>query len=374
MRATFGDFAAGRPSAQSAPSSVRSIAVGLVLAISACVSQTAAPAPTISKQCGQAPVKGAPIDLQTAINEFVQSIPAADTSGYADPKGDPEGVNALVQGFAKVAAGDLMAACQVLTPVAYRVVLTTDSKTGRDVVLLRETRADNGYARAWGLYLVSWPPTANPSLLTIEVPHACPHTVERGCEEGDRLTHLVAVKVLQDANARYLFINGADRKANGFFGPDECAQNSRCADMAHQPESPFEKIHEKALSDLGPSAKVYQSHRFLAAGHPDLTDNVPPVISGPANVVVSTGTTSPSSLAEDVAVGMEAAERSFFHVCLFTASSECSKLGATKNSQRKHTPEGRFVHVEASNDVVRESCGTPCRRDELATAIAAAMK
>lgn len=376
MHATVDNTAVRRRRAMSALLSVRrkaGLAIGLVLAITACVPQAAAPGSTTSKQCGQSSAKEAPIDLQTAINDFVQSVPAADTSGYADPKRDPEGVNAFIQGFANVAAGDLTAACRALAPVAYRAVLTTDSKTGRDVVLLLETRGQNGYARAWGMYIVSWPPTVNPSTLIVEVPHACPHTVETGCGEGDRFTHLVAVKVFQDANARYLFINGADRRANGDFGPDECENDSRCADVAHQPESPFERIHEKAADGLGSSVKIYQSHRFLSRRHLDLKDNVPPT-SEVANVVVSTGTMSPSPLAEDVAGGIERAESSFFHVCIFNASDDCSKLGATKNVQRKHSPEGRFIHVEASDDVVRDSCGTPCRRDELATAIAAVMK
>ncbi|HVE91298.1 MAG TPA: hypothetical protein VNE62_03210 [Actinomycetota bacterium] len=349
------------------------LTMALVLAISACLSQGTAS--TISKHCSQDSVKEAPADLETAIDEFVQSIPAADTFRYADPKRDPEDVKALVEGFAKVAGGDLVAACQALAPVAYRVVLTTDSKTGRDVVLLRESRGGGGFARAWGLYVVSWPPMANPSTLTVEVPHACPHTVPRGCEGGDRLTHLVAVKVFREANARYLFINGADRRANGMFGLSECEQDSRCSDVAHQPESPFEKIHEKAVADLGSNTKVYQSHRFLSSNHdPPPMDNVSPGTSGTANVVVSAGTTSPSPIAGDVAGGIEAAERSFFHVCLFSGGPDCSQLGATRNVQKDHMFGGRFVHVEANDTVVRESCEAPCRRDELAAAIAGVMK
>ncbi|MGH3693765.1 MAG: hypothetical protein ACRDRX_07200 [Pseudonocardiaceae bacterium] len=345
----------------------------LLLAVSACLSPPAASSSTVSQHCDQVSVKQAPVDLQTVVDEFVQSIPAGGTSGYADPKADPDGVNALVQGFVKTTEGDLTAACHILTPVAYRVVLTTDSKTRQDVVLLRETRSDNGYARAWGFYTVSWPPGANPSTLTVEAPHACPHIVTRGCAGGDRLTHQVAVRVFREANARYLFINGADRRANGELGPSACEQDSRCADVAHQPESPFEKIHEKAVAVSGADSKVYQSHRFLAADH-DAIDNVAPEISGTANVVVSAGVTTPSPIAQDVAGQIEAAERSFFHVCLFNVSNDCSQLGATRNVQKDHMSGGRFVHVEASNEVLREPCGTPCRRDELAAAIAKAMK
>jgi hypothetical protein len=358
------------------------LAMTLVLTMSACLSQATStePVSAISQQCRQASVKQPPVDLQVVVDEFVQSIPAADPPGYADPTRDPTSRNALVNGFTKVTEGNLEAACQALVPVNYRVTLTTDRTTGRDVVLLREQRVQDRYARAWGLYLVSWPPGANPSTLVVEAPHACPNTAttggSKGCGGGDRFTHLVAVKVFQEATARYLFINGADRRANGKFEPTECAQYSRCADMAHQPESPFEKIHEKAVASLGSRAKVYQSHRFLSDNH-DPKDNVPPGTSGPANVVVSAGISSPSRLAEDVAHGIEAAAPSFFHVCLFNDSQDsqkCSQLGATTNVQKDHLSGGRFVHVEASDQVVREPCGAPCRRDQLATAIAAVMK
>lgn len=361
-------------SARSSMRSIAGLATVLSLAMSACLSQATAPESAIAKDCSEAPVEEVPIDLQTAIDEFVQSIPAGNTRGYADPKGDPQGVNALIEGFANVTNGDLMAACQVLTPIAYRVVLTVDSKTGRDVVFLRERQRDDGFARAWGLYVVSWPPSADPSTLIVEVPHACPHTVMGGCGGGDRLTHLVAVTVFREANARYLFINGADRRANREFEPSACEQDSSCADVAHQPESPFEKIHEKAVAGLGSSAKVYQSHRFLAGNHIDLEDNVPPGTGGPANVVVSAGITSPAPIAGDVAGGIEVANPSFFHVCLFTGGPDCSQLAATKNVQKDHTPVGRFVHVEANETVVREPCGVPCRRDELAKAIAEVLK
>ncbi|HET9257010.1 MAG TPA: hypothetical protein VFO16_17680 [Pseudonocardiaceae bacterium] len=343
----------------------------LILTMIVSLSQATSPEPAsaVSQQCAQASVKQPPVDLQAVIDEFVRSIPAADTRGYADPTKDPDGRKALVEGFSKTAGGDLIAACQALAPVGYQVALTTDRRTGRGVVLLRESHV----ARAWGLYLVSWPPSGNPSTLIVEAPHACPDTADHGCLGGDRFVHLVAVKVFQEANARYLFINGADRRANGEFKPEKCAENPRCADMAHQRESPFEKIHEKAVSSLGPHVKVYQSHRFLSREHKP-PDNVLPGTSATANVVVSAGHPSPSPLARDVAHGIEAAERSVFHVCLFTDRQDCANLGATTNVQKDHVPEGQFVHVEASDEVVRSPCEEVCRRDELARAIAVTMK
>jgi len=63
----------------------------LLLAISPSLSlsQLTAPSSTVFPHCSQASTKQAPIDLLTAIDEFVQSIPAGNTSGYADPKEIP---------------------------------------------------------------------------------------------------------------------------------------------------------------------------------------------------------------------------------------------------------------------------------------------
>lgn len=186
--------AAGRRSAMVTLFSMKRT-VGFVaaplLAINAYLAQPAVSVSMVSQSCGQVSVKEPPIDLRTVVDEFVKSIPAGKTYGYADPKGDPNGVNALVQGFAKIVDGDLVAACQVLEPVAYRVILTTDNNTGRDLVLLRETRGNNGYARAWGLYVISWLSAASSSALAVEAPHSCPYLTRGGCAEGDRLTHFV---------------------------------------------------------------------------------------------------------------------------------------------------------------------------------------
>jgi hypothetical protein len=180
------------------------------------------------------------------------------------------------------------------------------------------------------------------------------------------------VEAFRAANAHYLFINGAQRNA------------TYLSDAAHQAESAFEKIHEAALDPggmgLGASAKVYQAHRFFTGNHDGKggdpappVDNVKPGTGGIAAVVVSNGTnTSAGSLAEKVAVAVEAKDSSFFFVCLASGIGTCSDLAATTNAQKDHMFGGSFVHVEANESIY--VCGSPCRRDQLAQAVADAMK
>ena len=86
-----------------------------------------------------------------------------------------------------------------------------------------------------------------------------------------------------------------------------------------------------------------------------------------------TATNTPAgTLAEKVAVAVEAKDSIFFSVCLATGAGTCSDLAATKNVQKDHMFGGSFVHVEANESVY--VCDSPCRRDQLAQAVAGAMK
>jgi hypothetical protein len=312
------------------------------------------------------------IDLKDAVDEFVQSIPGNKQGGYKDPAYDPIARTRLVEGFKKARNGDLSGATKQLELVNYTATLYIDSGTGREVVILQEKKDVNGaYPRAWGLYVIAWPPKQNLSKLVVEVPHACSRKnskVPNVCEGGDTDSHLVGVEAFRAANARYLFINGAQRNATSL------------SDVAHQPESAFEKIHEVALDPkqkgLGASAKVYQAHRFSMENHDGKKaprDNVKPGTGTVANVVVSNATKTPSgTLAEKVAVAVEAKDSLFFFVCLATGAGTCSDLAATTNVQKDHMYGGSFVHVEANQTVY--VCDSPCRRDQLAQAVANAMK
>ena len=315
------------------------------------------------------------IDLKEAVDEFVRSIPGSKQGGYKEPDKDPIARTRLVEGFKKARDGDLPAATEQLALVDYKATLYVDSGTGREVVILQEQKDKGVYPRAWGLYVIAWPPKQNSSNLVVEVPHACPPNMPnkpKVCDGGDTDSHLVGVEAFRSANARYLFINGAQRNATS------------SSDVTHQRDSPFEGIHEAALDPtqkgLGAKAKVYQAHRFFTENHDGKNrdpcppiDNVKPGTVTVANVVVSNGTNTPAgTLAEKVAVAVEAKDSPFFFVCLATGAGTCSDLAATKNVQKDHMFGGSFVHVEANESVY--ACGSPCKRDQLAQAVAGAMK
>jgi hypothetical protein len=311
------------------------------------------------------------IDLKDAVDEFVRSIPGSKQGGYKNPMDDLTARTRLVEGFKKARDGDLSAATEQLALVNYKASLYVDSGTGREVVILQEQKDKGAYPRAWGLYVIAWPPKQNSSNLVVEVPHACPPNMPnkpKVCDGGDTNSHLVGVEAFRSANARYLFINGAQRNATSL------------SDVAHQPKSAFQKIHEAALDPkqmgLGSSAKVYQAHRFFTDNHDGKNaprDNMKPGTGRVANVVVSNATKTPAgTLAEKVAVAVEAKDSSFFFVCLATGGGTCSNLAATTNVQKDRMFGGSFVHVEANEFVY--ACSSPCRRDQLAQAVADAMK
>jgi hypothetical protein len=318
------------------------------------------------------------IDLKEAVDEFVRSIPGSKQGGYKDPNKDPIAITRLVEGFKKARDGDLLEAGKQLKLVDYTATQYIDSGTGREVVILQEDKDVNGaYPRAWGLYVIAWPPKQNSSNLVVEVPHACPPNVPnkpKVCDGGDTDSHLVGVEVFRSANARYLFINGAQRNATS------------SSDVTHEPDTPFERIHEAALDPkqkgLGAKAKVYQAHRFFTENHDGKNgdpcppiDNVKPGTVTVANVVVSNGTNTPAgTLAEKVAVAVEAKDSSFFFVCLATGLGTCSDLAATTNVQKNNMFGGSFVQVEANESVYACKDKDPCKRDQLAQAVAGAMK
>jgi hypothetical protein len=313
--------------------------------------------------------QAATIDLGQAVDEFVRSIPGSKQGGYTRPKDDLIAITRLVEGFKRARDGDLLEAGKQLKLVDYTATRHIDSGTGREVVILQEQKVNGAYPRAWGLYVIAWPPKQNSSNLVVEVPHACPPKV---CDGGDTNSHLVGVEAFRSANARYLFINGAQRNATS------------SSDVTHELDTPFERIHVAALDPkqkgLGAKAKVYQAHRFFSENHDGKNgdpcppiDNVKPGTVTVANVVVSNGTNNPTgSLAEKVAVAIEAKDSSFFFVCLATGSGTCSNLAATTNVQKDNMFGGSFVHVEANESVY--ACNDPCKRDQLAQAVADAMK
>ena len=132
------------------------------------------------------------IDLKDAVNEFVRSIPGSKQGGYKVPKDDPIAITRLVEGFKKARDGDLLEAGKQLKLVDYTATRHIDSGTGREVVILQEQKVNGAYPRAWGLYVIAWPPKQNSSNLVVEVPT---RVLLRSVTEATRTLTLLAWKL-----------------------------------------------------------------------------------------------------------------------------------------------------------------------------------
>src|SRR6185295_9894672 len=95
------------------------------------------------------------IDLQQAVDTFVQSMPGARQGGYKDPTTDLVARARLVKGFQKARNGQLVQARQYLALVNYTARLYIDAATRRKVVVLQEQQVNGAYPRAWGLYVLA---------------------------------------------------------------------------------------------------------------------------------------------------------------------------------------------------------------------------
>ncbi|MCA1707764.1 MAG: hypothetical protein LC808_32635 [Actinobacteria bacterium] len=303
-------------------------------------------------------------DLATEVDVYVQSMPANGTAAlpsYEIPTASH--VERFLAGFACARDGYLDAAAGILAPLNYDVINYADTGTTPPsmYVLVREK---SKAIHHWGIYTVA---PNSPSPLTVEVPHPCPDKRTAACGAGDSLTHLVAVEAFRAVKARYLFITGAERRANGSFDISSCSKNQDvCADAAHNPKTMLYKVHEdatlfKANKDprmaipMGGTyvrTSVYQPHAFsYRPNHTDLeVENV--------NLVVSNGRNPWSATKATLSTAVFNALQKDFKPCLYKgagmAKKTCEKsLGATQNVEAQFSIANdiEFISVEAESSV-----------------------
>ena len=340
------------------------------------------------------------IDLPAFVDAYVQNIPPAGQGKYVDPDSQPGARDAVVKAFNQARQGFVADGCTTLRAgnTNFRIFRAIDGDGTRLVIM--QDRQGSTANRGWGLYIIRVQST---SPVVVEVPHACPDTHPKGpqCDGGDPFTQYVAVDAFRAASAHYLFVAGADRRANGKYDTEHPGEmitgtngfcgngpssKAECSDAAHQPRGMFERIHEAAVDAMASGTpRVYQSHGFSSANHqdPEPIDNRNTSSAGgngvdvTANVVVSSGEKTPSALATSVADAVEEGDPNVVHACLYLGAGTCSALGATHNVQKAHMHGGLFVHVEASEKVVtdRTDCTTansPCLRlgEDIGVAVA----
>ncbi len=189
-------------------------------------------------------------------------------------------------------------------------------------------RSAAGGSHGWGLYFHD---PRSRSTLTVEVAHPL----------DDVHSALVGVDIFRDASAANLLVAGTSRYAD----PHEVA------DMAHQRDSVFERVHEVALRS---TSVDLEPHGF------DETDHPPTY----GQIVVSSGSHTPSDLVKSLAAGLAAAG---FSVCVYDGRA-CEGLGGTSNVQGESSREagGHFVHLEIDR-AIRDD---PSLRQQLAEVVA----
>jgi hypothetical protein len=239
-------------------------------------------------------------DLRQLVDAFVASFP----STYTAPRQEELEVFA---GLFPERVCDLPTkdASEALGKVGYSVSEFRDSgAAGTPLLRVVEpaSRADEDHP--WGLFVVDCRHRSGP---VVEVPHPL----------ADVKTEDVGVDAFRAGNAAVLMVAGTDRNL---------------MDPAHVSTSVFQTVNDAYVT---PGRVIVQLHGFDAAEH-----------SGVGDVILSSGTTQPPAMLEDIRdrlVGVG------FSVCLYAMAHDCSDLGGTENVQGASArPTAQFVHVEMS--------------------------
>ena len=300
-----------------------------------------------------------PAPLVDVVSAFVERSVPADQRYVFPTAGERTRFQC---GFQYAASLRLANAQRLLQPLGYDVKLMRDAAApGRpQLIVLEERKSAGHYPHAWGLYVIA-ARTALP-VVAVEVPHQCRSTARCNEVGGDRRTHTMGVTTFERSRAKYLFVAGTDRGAPAAG----CPQPPCSADVAHEPASMFEAMHEAALAPrlfLLPARRVYQPHGFATGNHP----------ASCQEVVVSAGLepTATTRVARRIAAELNADPSDVYggKVLLFGSDVspadgrvDCSTqddptggLGATTNVQGRFASQLRpprdFISVESSENV-----------------------
>lgn len=196
----------------------------------------------------------------------------------------------------------------------YKLVLLHDETKNEDYYILVE---NSPFTLGWGVYVQRANPAAD---LAIHVNHPL----------FDTRSWLVGSEVFQDSKARYLFIAGAHRYANG--------NGSKVSDMARNRKSVFQKTHETVSSE----------EHYAVSIHGYTAENFNDAISE-SDIVLSSGQTDDAELVVKIDQALENAG-------LVSNTFDAQDNRALKDLSGRINPqlqysnttygEGHFVHVE----------------------------
>jgi hypothetical protein len=247
---------------------------------------------------------GPVVTLEATVRRTVEAGPGRNSSDYRTP--NPLQSHDLAGTVLAYLAGTE----DPPVPDGVEAVEAVDSD--RRAVRIVAEDVDGGGTEGLGLYAVR-EGTGAPAGLVIEVPHP----------RADQRTEYLGTELFTALDASALFVAGAHRTAGN------------AADVTHEPASAFAAV-DRAV--VGRGTVVLQLHGFDESRH-----------SGYAQIVLSSGESTPGSLVERLDRDLEDAG---FDTCVYDGD-RCQALGATRNVQAAHarTVGATFIHLELELDL-----------------------
>ncbi len=265
--------------------------------------QTIIPAkPTPSATSLALPIRSVTGDLMNQIERLEESMPTANSHAYGPPS------TAEMETFREIVAGIINGKAESAVDLAAAnrdEILRYADRGDRDQesFLLRELRPiQNG----WGLVAIRIGPSKD---VIIEVPHPL----------SDEKTPVIALQAYRALEAHALLIAGANRYAN----------NDGTADVAHNPQTIFQSVHQSLLERNSPV--VLQIHGFASNNHP-----------GYPHVVLGNDQGAQTFLIQQLADALTASNVSV-GIC---NKGKWHDLCGETNVQSSSMGAGVFIHIE----------------------------
>jgi hypothetical protein len=250
-------------------------------------------------------------NLNNQIARLETNAPRPGSQGFLQP--DAAALDDFSRLTEEILANRLQAAAEIAAQYDYELVRYIDrGAQDAETIVLRELKP---FRRAWGLYIFR-PEACTPGTNTIIV--EAPHTL---ADEG---TPQIALDTFRALQACALLVAGAHRDAN----------QDGSADVAHNPQTVFQAIHEALANAAGQSGLILQIHGFAAGKHP----GYPAVVLGGSppddpNLSTLLVNISQALTADSISVG------------LCNGVNWTALCGET-NVQAANLPAGLFIHLE----------------------------
>ena len=262
------------------------------------------------------------IDLKALTDSIKSKMPGRESEGYKHPT-EQERL-AFLAAVDLALAGDIGGADAAVDLYGYDCYTFTEAVTGDPLVIFRERAPVN---RGWGTYVYN---RNAQRPVDVHINHPI----------FDSNTHVQGASLFRDLRGRWMLMAGTHRYANA----------DTSSDMAHNPESLFQKLHEKVI---GTGRMALSVHGFNQASH------VEPIAS--SALVLSNGkTTLGATQGTEFAIDLrDRLDRASWKTGLYAYDASYDKLAASRNPQGRYSNDihghGRWVHVENDYTVRSDS-------------------